>query len=129
MRPYLTIIRDSFHAALASRVLWIAFIAIWLVVAALAPIGYREDLTSDFRGARDLENRSRMRALLVQGMSDPDLAQTAVGRLAAAMPGYSKQGNFQHGQESNKDFAVRGKSWQDQTEDQLLSTGFGYQGT
>ena len=86
MRPYLTIIRDSFHAALASRVLWIAFIAIWLVVAALAPIGYREDLTSDFRGARDLENRSRMRALLVQGMSDPDLAQTAVGRLAAAMP-------------------------------------------
>ena len=86
MRPYLTIIRDSFHAALASRVLWIAFIAIWLVVAALAPIGYREDLTSDFRGARDLENRSRMRALLVQGMSDPDLAQTALGRLAAAMP-------------------------------------------
>ena len=37
-----------------------------LLLRPWAPIGYREDLTSDFRGARDLENRSRMRALLVQ---------------------------------------------------------------
>ena len=50
MKPYLAIIRDSFHAALASRVLWIAFVAIWLVLAALAPFGYQEDLTTDFRG-------------------------------------------------------------------------------
>ena len=86
MKPYLAIIRDSFHAALASRVLWIAFVAIWLVLAALAPFGYQEDLTTDFRGARDLENRSRLRGLLAQGLTDPELADTAVGRLAAAMP-------------------------------------------
>ncbi|OUW80616.1 MAG: hypothetical protein CBD74_09240, partial [Saprospirales bacterium TMED214] len=86
MKPYLAIIRDSFHAALASRVLWIAFVAIWLVLAALAPFGYQEDLTTDFRGARDLAHRSRLRGMLAQGLSDPDLADTAVGRLAAAMP-------------------------------------------
>jgi ABC-type transport system involved in multi-copper enzyme maturation permease subunit len=86
MKPYLAIIRDSFHAALSSRVLWIAFVAIWLVLAALAPFGYQEDLTTDFRGARDLANRSRLRGLLAQGLKDPELADTAVGRLAAAMP-------------------------------------------
>ena len=68
MRPYLAIIRDSFHAALSSRVLWIAFVAIWVVLASLAPIGYQEDLTAEFRGARDLENRSRLQALLAQDM-------------------------------------------------------------
>ncbi len=86
MRPYLAIIRDSFHAALSSRVLWIAFVAIWVVLASLAPIGYQEDLTAEFRGARDLENRSRLQALLAQASSDPELSDTAVGRLAAAMP-------------------------------------------
>lgn len=86
MKPYMEIIRDSFHAALASRVLWIAFVAIWLVLASLAPIGYQEDLTADFRGARDFENRSRLKALLAQGLSDAELADTAVGRLAAVMP-------------------------------------------
>ena len=81
MRPYLAIIRDSFHAALSSRVLWIAFVAIWVVLASLAPIGYQEDLTAEFRGARDLENRSRLQALLAQASSDPELSDTAVGRL------------------------------------------------
>ncbi|MAI35146.1 MAG: hypothetical protein CBE00_11245 [Planctomycetaceae bacterium TMED240] len=86
MKPYLAIIRDSFRAALSSRVLWIAFVAIWCVLAALAPFGYQEDLTAEFRGARDLENRSRLRGLLAQGLKDPELVDTAVGRLAAAMP-------------------------------------------
>ena len=86
MKPYLAIIQDSFHSALSSRVLWIAFFAIWLVLAALAPFGYQEDLTADFRGARDLANRGRLRGLLAQGLTDPELADTAVGRLAAAMP-------------------------------------------
>ena len=86
MKPYLAIIRDSFHAALSSRVLWIAFVAIWLVLAALAPFGYEEDLTAEFRGARDLADRSLLRGLLAQGLKDPEMAETAVGRLAAAMP-------------------------------------------
>ena len=86
MRPYIVVIRDSFHAALASRVLWIAFVAIWLLLAALAPIGFREDLTTDFRGQRDIQNGTRMKAMLAQGLADPKLADKAIGRLAAAMP-------------------------------------------
>ena len=86
MRPYLAVILDSFHAALASRVLWIAFIAIWLLLAALAPIGFREDLTTAFRGQRDVQNGTRMKAMLAQGLADPKLADKAIGRLATAMP-------------------------------------------
>ena len=86
MGPYIVVIRDSFHAALASRVLWIAFIAIWLLLAALAPIGFREDLTTAFRGQRDIQNGTRMKAMLAQGLADPELADKAIGRLAVAMP-------------------------------------------
>ena len=85
MRPYLAVIRDSFHAALASRVLWVAFIAIWLLLAALAPIGYREDFTTTFRG-QDFHNGTRMKAMLAQGLVDPESRDAPIGRLAAVMP-------------------------------------------
>jgi len=39
MRPYWTILRDSFHEAMVSRVLWIVLILITLFLAALAPLG------------------------------------------------------------------------------------------
>lgn len=48
MRPYLAVIKDSFREALASRVLWILSGCIVLLLLALAPIGYRESLTTDF---------------------------------------------------------------------------------
>ena len=70
MLPYLAVIRDSFHAALASRMLWVAFVAIWLLLAALSPIGYREDFTTTFRG-QDFHNGTRMKAMLAQGLVDP----------------------------------------------------------
>lgn len=85
MRPYLAVIRDSFHAALSSRVLWVAFVAIWLLLAALAPFGYREDLTTTFRG-QDFDNGTRMKAMLAQGLVDPNKQDSATGRLAAMMP-------------------------------------------
>ena len=85
MRPYIAVIRDSFHAALASRVLWVAFVAIWLLLAALAPFGYREDLTTTFRG-QDFDNGTRMKAMLAQGLVDPERKGTATARLAEAMP-------------------------------------------
>ncbi len=66
MRPYLAVIADSFHAALASRILWAAFIAIWIFLGALAPLGYREDFTTDFRWI-DLENGTQMKAMLAAG--------------------------------------------------------------
>ncbi len=85
MLPYIAVIRDSFHAALASRILWVAFAAIWLLLAALSPIGYREDYTTTFRG-QDFHNGTRMKAMLAQGLVDPKVENAAIGRLAAAMP-------------------------------------------
>ncbi len=85
MQPYIAVIRDSFHAALSSRILWVAFLAIWLLLGALAPIGYREDFTTTFRG-QDFHNGTRMKAMLARGLVDPSADNTPVGRLAAAMP-------------------------------------------
>ena len=85
MSPYFAVVRDSFHAALASRVLWIAFIAIWLLLGALSPIGYREDFTTTFRG-RDFHNGTRLKAMLAQGLVDDEVKQTPAGRIAAVMP-------------------------------------------
>lgn len=83
--PYLAVITDSFRAAMASRVLWAAMLAIWILLAALAPLGTREDYTTTFRSF-DLYNGTRMKALLAQGMVDPAQADKPLGRLAKAMP-------------------------------------------
>lgn len=83
--PYLAVILDSFRAAFASRILWVAFLAIWVLLAALAPIGYREDYTTTFRW-RDFENATQMKHLLGAALVDSDQADTAVGRLARQLP-------------------------------------------
>ncbi len=85
MRPYLAILADSFRAALASRVLWLALVAIWLLLAALAPIGYREDYTTEFR-VGDFHNGTQLKALLARGLVDPTEQPKPIGRIAAAMP-------------------------------------------
>src|SRR3954452_16679665 len=48
MRPYLAIIKDSFREALASRALWVFTGIILLVLVALAPLGYQQNLTGPF---------------------------------------------------------------------------------
>lgn len=85
MRPYLAVLRDSFHSALSSRVLWVAFVAIWLLLGALAPIGYKEDFTTTFRG-QDFHNGTRMKAMLAKGLLNEESKQTPIGRIASAMP-------------------------------------------
>ncbi len=85
MGPYIAILRDSFHAALSSRVLWVALVAIWLLLAILAPIGVREDFTTDFRN-RDIQNGKRLKALLATGLTDPKSKSKPIGRLVAKMP-------------------------------------------
>ena len=85
MSPYLAIIRDSFHSALSSRILWVAFAAIWLLLAGLAPIGYREEFTTTFLG-RDFNNGTRLKAMLAEGLVRPEAAKKPLGRIAAAMP-------------------------------------------
>lgn len=85
MRPYLAVIVDSFAAALSSRILWIAFVAIWLLLIVLSPIGYREDFTARFR-PQDFHNGTRMKAMLAQGLVDEASKPQPIGRVAAAMP-------------------------------------------
>lgn len=84
-RPYVAIIADSFRAALASRVLWVAIVAIWLFLMLLFPFGYREDYTTTFRN-HDFHNGTRLKGMLATGLMDPDGKEEPLGRLAAAMP-------------------------------------------
>jgi hypothetical protein len=84
-RPYFAVVWDSFHAAMASRVLWAAMLAIWILLAMLAPIGVREDYTTTFRFF-DVYNGTRMKAMLAQGMVDPSQQDAPLGRIAEAMP-------------------------------------------
>lgn len=83
--PYLAVIVDSFRAATKSKVLWVACAAIWVLLALLAPSGTRETLTTDF-SPMDLQNATRLKAVLADGLVNPDVAQTAIARIAAAMP-------------------------------------------
>lgn len=85
IRPYVAVILDSFHAAFASRILWVAFLAIWIVLGCLAPIGYREDFTTTFR-IRDFENGTRMKAMLASSLADPASQPPAVAKIAQATP-------------------------------------------
>ncbi|MEM9367119.1 MAG: ABC transporter permease [Planctomycetota bacterium] len=85
LRPYRSVVADSFHAATASRVLWAAMIAIWVLLLALAPIGVKEDYTTSFRWF-DFYNGTRMKALLARGMVDPSETERPLGMLARALP-------------------------------------------
>lgn len=55
MTPYFAVIKDSFREALASRVLWVLFVVITLVLLGLAPFGYEEEATTHL-GDADIEN-------------------------------------------------------------------------
>ncbi len=66
MRPYLAIIKDSFREALASRVLWILLILVTLGLAALAPLGFRAEQTTDFRQGDFVNARGFVGAMLRQ---------------------------------------------------------------
>lgn len=84
-KPYWAVIVDSFHSALSSRILWIAMVAIWVFLAALAPIGYHEDYTTTFRWI-DLDNGTQMKAMLARGLVDPKESDSALGRIAQTFP-------------------------------------------
>ncbi|MEO1616163.1 MAG: ABC transporter permease [Planctomycetota bacterium] len=85
MKPYLAVVLDSFHSAFSSRVLWIAILAIWVFLAGLAPIGYREVYTTEFRWF-DLDNGTQLKAMLARGLVDPNEKETALGRIAQTVP-------------------------------------------
>jgi hypothetical protein len=49
MKPYFAVLIDSFNEAIASRVLWILFVAWTLILAGIAPFGYVEEKTYELR--------------------------------------------------------------------------------
>lgn len=62
MTPYFAIIKDSFREALSSRVLWILLLLITVVFAALAPFGWKRELSyeisqNDLRRSDELMER------------------------------------------------------------------------
>ncbi len=69
MRPYLSIIRDSFHEALVSRVLWILLAIITLILLALVPLGFIEEAGSYLADEDIVDRRQLVRKILAQGES------------------------------------------------------------
>ena len=67
MRPYLAIIRDAFHEALVSRVLWILLIMITLFLAALVPLGFIEEAGSRLTDEDFLNRDKLVEKLVAQG--------------------------------------------------------------
>jgi hypothetical protein len=83
MRPYIAVIVDSFRAAFTSRILWVALGTIYLFLAVIAPIGYREVFTTTIRWF-DFSNGTRMKAMLAEGIAKE--SKTPVGMIARALP-------------------------------------------
>ena len=71
MRPYLAIIKDSFNAALASRVLYVLLGIITLILVLIAPFHSRERLDWKSRTSTCADPRRCIRTL-VEGKDNPD---------------------------------------------------------
>ncbi|HMO13532.1 MAG TPA: ABC transporter permease [Pirellulaceae bacterium] len=56
MRPYLSIIKDSFRAALATRMMYVLLAVITLLLASLAPIWIKEELDWEIRYPQNVQN-------------------------------------------------------------------------
>ena len=69
MRPYLAIIRDSFHEALVSRVLWILLVLTTLLLLALAPLGFIEEAGSHLSDDDILSRGKLVERIVAQGKS------------------------------------------------------------
>jgi hypothetical protein len=84
MRPYLTIIRDGFHEALASRVLWVLLVLETLFLLALAPLGMIEQAGWKL-GLGDFRDPEKLLARLHEGgqADDDPAARHVFERLSA----------------------------------------------
>jgi len=83
MRPYLAIIKDSFRAAMASRVLYVLLLLITLLLVALAPLHLDESL--DWRLGSDI-NVHKPDALIRKIVTDRETSP-AVVRVWSMLPG------------------------------------------
>lgn len=87
MRPYLAIIKDSFRAAMASRVLYVLLLLITLLLVALAPLHLDESL--DWRLGSDI-NVHKPDALIRKIVKDRETSP-AVIRVWSMLPGSLQQ--------------------------------------
>ena len=68
MRPYFAIIFDSLREALHSRVLWVLIVGVTFVLVALAPLGYRTELTTHFLTNGDFYDAQQLATELRAGI-------------------------------------------------------------
>ena len=82
MRPYLALIKDSFRAAMASRVLYILLFLIAILLLALAPLHMRETLDWKLIFMENVKKPEEVARLLVEKHED----QQNVGRIWEMLP-------------------------------------------
>ncbi len=75
-RPYLTILKDSFHEAFASRVLWVLLVVATLVLLLIAPIGLQESRSVELH----LDSVSDWPALIAQIKYQSEQDQPSPGK-------------------------------------------------
>lgn len=73
MRPYIAIIKDSFRAAMASRVLYVLLVLITLLLLAISPFHVRETLDWELSEA-NVRSPDRMVRRIVSGKSEMPVA-------------------------------------------------------
>ncbi|PHS11420.1 MAG: hypothetical protein COA78_09870 [Blastopirellula sp.] len=83
MRPYFTVLIDSFHEALASRVLWILIVLSTLFLLLLAPIGISEDRATGFNRS----NVTNWPSLIKKLRSQIDSDKPSPGKHIASLSG------------------------------------------
>lgn len=66
MRPYLAIIKDSFRAAMASRVLYVLILLITILLLALAPLHMRETLDWELNRQTNVKKPERLLRQIVE---------------------------------------------------------------
>ena len=78
MRPYLAIIKDSFRAAMASRVLYVLLLLITMLLVALAPLHMRETLDWELKREANVKYPDRLLRRIVERRDttrDPGIAR------------------------------------------------------
>ncbi|MEL7335185.1 MAG: ABC transporter permease, partial [Planctomycetota bacterium] len=78
--PYLAIIYDSFRAAFANRILWIAFLAVYVTLAVIAPLSTKEVYVTDFRPT-DFADGTNFKLTLAKTIRDPQSNPRVAGML------------------------------------------------
>jgi hypothetical protein len=116
MRPYIAIIKDSFREAMASRVLWIMTGLIVVLLVALAPIGYKINLTGEINWgeiADPLQLVSRLKRDFDAGQPSPgrriwslldDESRGKLEKLQARSRDEEPNADERRGQRDNREF-------------------------